>query len=262
MLQRWRIKFVGAPSARVKWCLNGRKWFAMNRLRPFLSFMLKPEHLQEVMPLLPADKAALYAPLLAKWCERYEMANPVTLAMFLAQVAEESGQMLRWRENMNYSSPARLVAVWPSRFTLETAKAYVNQPQKLGNYVYGGRLGNVEPMDGWNYRGGGLLQATGREMYAKLAATVGRELGIDFVAEPHRITEPEAGIAAACWIWAVEKGLNEISQAKDKVVIRFRGQRVSLPPFTAVTRLINGGETNLKSRLAYWKTAKRVLGVE
>lgn len=69
------------------------------------------------------------------------------------------------RENMNYRA-ARIKQVWPSR---PEAVKFAGKPRELANSVYGGRLGNRPGTDdGWNYRGGGIDQLTGRDNYAKI----------------------------------------------------------------------------------------------
>lgn len=90
-------------------------------------------------------------------------------------------------ENLTYSSAARIHAVWPTRFpTVESAKPYIKSAQKLANKVYGGRLGNTEPDDGWDYRGRGPAQLTGKENYKKFSDL----LGVDLVENPDFAKSP------------------------------------------------------------------------
>jgi putative chitinase len=90
------------------------------------------------------------------------------LAYIFATAHHETGaRFAPVEENLNYSAK-RLTQVWPSRFpSIAAATPYANNPQKLANKVYGGRMGNVAPDDGWRYRGRGFVQITGRDNYAK-----------------------------------------------------------------------------------------------
>ena len=99
------------------------------------------------------------------------------LAYLLATVHHETGRAMRpIEEDLNYSSE-RLRAVWPSRFASAAAAApYARNPEALANKVYGGRLGNVGPGDGWRYRGRGLPMLTGRDNYRRAGALVGQPL--------------------------------------------------------------------------------------
>lgn len=96
------------------------------------------------------------------------------LAYILATPYHECGRAYKpIRENMNYSAK-RLIQVWPSRFkSMSRANQYARSPEKLANLVYANRLGNGPPEsgDGWKYRGGGMVQETGRDNYKKAGLT-------------------------------------------------------------------------------------------
>ena len=64
-------------------------------------------------------------------------------AHLLGQVHHESGGFKKTKESLYYSTPERIQAVWPSRFpTVEDAKPYAKNPEKLAGKVYSGRMGN------------------------------------------------------------------------------------------------------------------------
>ena len=86
------------------------------------------------------------------------------LAYILATAYGEA-KMTPKRENMSYTAD-RIKQVWPSR---PEAVQFARKPEALANSVYGVRLGNrVGTNDGWNYRGGGIDQLTGRDNYRKI----------------------------------------------------------------------------------------------
>lgn len=150
------------------------------------------------------------------------------LAYFLAQAAEESGGFTVFEENLNYSA-ARMTRVWPARFpTVHSAEPYARNPEKLANKVYGGRMGNSEPGDGWRFRGRGPIQLTGRDNYR----TIGRFLGLDLVGNPDLANEPEHMMLVQAGYWA-KNDLNRFADRGD---------------FIGLTRAINGGLTNLALR--------------
>lgn len=105
-------------------------------------------------------------------------------AYMLATVRHECGpDMQPIIENLNYTSAARIAQVWPTRFTVATAKAYVRNPEKLANNVYANRLGNGDAAsgDGFRYRGRGIgAQFTGKVNYEKFS----KLFNVDLVNNP------------------------------------------------------------------------------
>lgn len=157
-------------------------------------------------------------------------------AHFLAQVLHETGGLRMLVENLNYSAQ-RMVEVWPSRFnTWVDALPFAHNSRALANKVYGGRMGNVGPNDGWRYIGRGLVQLTGRENYAR----IGQALGVDLVGYPTSVLDPENGLRVAGAYWA-SAGCNASADAD---------------ALEAVTKKINGGLVGLAERRAWLKRVR------
>ena len=71
--------------------------------------------------------------------------------------------------------------------TMESAIDLVKQGAVgIGDVIYGGRLGNDKPGDGYKYRGRGYIQLTGKEAYEKL----GKFVGVDLVGDPDKVNHP------------------------------------------------------------------------
>lgn len=124
------------------------------------------------------------------------------MAYIMATPYHEVGPSLEpVTENLNYTAK-RITEVWPSRFkTIASAKPYAGNPEALGNKVYGGRMGNDLPGDGFRYRGRGLSQITGKEMYTKF----GKLMSLDLVGNPDLALQPK--IAGRILVVGMRDGL-------------------------------------------------------
>jgi putative chitinase len=193
-----------------------------------------PAVLRVVAPHLTAPLVDTWTAALAHPMQVAQMNTPKRVCAAIGQFAEESGGFSVMQENLNYSA-ARMMQVWPSRFpTLESAQPYANNPEKLADLVYSGRLGNGTPEsgDGWRFRGEGLIELTGRALDTQFAQSVG--MTVDQAAA-WMLTPPGAA-ASACWYWTIRGGLNELADAWE---------------ISAITQKVNGGLTNLQTRLNY-----------
>ncbi|MFC0305205.1 glycoside hydrolase family 19 protein [Rhizorhabdus histidinilytica] len=115
------------------------------------------------------------------------------LAWALAETANETGGYTRFEENLNYSAGA-LVRTWPNRFNAAKAARFARQPEAIANEVYGGRMGNDQPGDGWAYRGRGMLQLTGKANYLLFD----KRLGIGLDTHPEIAAVPALSLLIAC----------------------------------------------------------------
>lgn len=154
-----------------------------------------------------ADAAQIPLERAGRWHEHMELAmdvyaisKPKQQAAFIAQLSHESMAFQRTEENLKYSTPERIRAVWPFRFrSIVDARPFVREPEKLANHVYANRMGNGDQHsgDGWRYRGRGLLQITGKDNYR--AAQIGMELPL--LATPDLLKMDEYAAASAAWWW-------------------------------------------------------------
>jgi len=157
---------------------------------------------------------------------------PLRLHHFMAEIAVESGGLSKLEENLNYSAK-RLTQVWPKRFpTIAAATPFARNPEALANKVYGGRLGNTQPGDGWRYRGSGLMQTTGRENFR----AVGHE------DDPETLRHPVGVLASALKFWS-DHGCNAIADRDNLLKLRIT---------------INGGTNGLDDAKVWLAKAKRI----
>lgn len=92
--------------------------------------MLTASFLKQVCPLCSDPEGWTQA--LNPALERYEINTRTRLCSFLAQTSHESNQFNRLVESLNYTTPQRLMRVWPRRFpTVASALPYVRNEAKL-----------------------------------------------------------------------------------------------------------------------------------
>jgi putative chitinase len=171
---------------------------------------------------------------------KYDISTPKREAAFIGQCSVESANFTRLQENLNYSAQ-RLTQVWPSRFpNISMAEPYANNPEKLANFVYAGRMGNLQDGDGWKFHGRGLIQLTGRENYANC----GSSIGVDIIDNPDLLLTPQYAVLSAGWFWH-KRDLNSLADSQE---------------YGTMTRRINGGTTGLDERIAKITKTLQVLG--
>ncbi len=182
--------------------------------------------------------------------------TPLRIAHALAQQAVETGGFSRLTESFNYA-PDRLNTVFNTvsiriseadrkrlgRQEGESAVPVARQ-REIANIVYGGvwgkkNLGNEKPDDGWNFRGRGAKQTTGRRNYQAVKDAT----RIDVVANPALLEDPDKGMEAAVLYWKA-RDCNPIADADD---------------CRKLTQTVNGGVTGLADREIALKRAKAIL---
>ncbi|WP_294288540.1 glycoside hydrolase family 19 protein [uncultured Chryseobacterium sp.] len=172
---------------------------------------------------------------LAETMEKYGVITLEDSKRFLANCLNETGGFTRFAENGNYTTPRRLQEVFPSAFGRPgmTGKnnpaEYLRNEKKLFNLVYDDRkfkkgLGNLFDGDGWNFKGRGAIQVTGRNNYTMLS----KRTGIDFVGNPQWLESDQYKFVSALDFWKTHKLSEKPSLLATRQVI---AGNYSLNPF-------------------------------
>lgn len=163
------------------------------------------------------------------------------VCMFIAQTGHESADFNVLSENLNYSQQGLRKTFGKYFPSDQIAWRYARQPQWIASRVYAGRMGNGSEasMDGWKFRGRGLLQVTGRNNY--------RACSLHLFGDERLLTNPDLllqstnAILSACWFWKA----NKLSLYSKNI--------------RQATKIINGGYNGLAHREAIYKQALKVL---
>lgn len=201
----------------------------------------------KIMPSLTDDVAERYVHVLNVLLPKYEINTPRRVAHFLAQIAQESGELKYTVENLNYSA-AGLLRTFRKYFpSTQMANDYARNPEKIANRVYANRLGNGDEQsgDGWKYRGRGLIQLTGKSNYMAYYEHLTSK-GILVPSNIDELSLPYHAVLSACWFWQ-----------KNKINILADGTSDSAV-CEAITRRVNGGTNGLENRKKYYLKSKAV----
>ncbi len=198
--------------------------------------MLTPELIKQIAPRARDD----YVKSLtsdAGWLTlaRYDVTDKLErLAGFLANCMHETGGLAHLRESLYYPTPQRLRQVWPSRFGNKSDQELLGlcrNEKALAAAVYNGRMSNRPGTDdGYNFRGAGYLQTTGRDNFTRY----GKLVGIDFSTDPPPSTDDtDALLVMAAAQWAAGR-CNEMCEGGN---------------FSGACAMINVGNASLISKV-------------
>lgn len=138
------------------------------------------DQLKQAMPTISAQALAAYINPLNKAMDEFGI-NPKQRAMFISQLAHESGDLRYFEE-------------------LASGDAYEGRAD----------LGNTQPGDGRRFKGRGPIQLTGRANYR----AAGRALGLPLEARPDLATSPDVGFRTAGWYWKTHN-IGPLAEAGD-----------------------------------------------
>ena len=198
---------------------------------------------EQVAELLPRIEAQVWFDAMTRVLPKWNIDTVDRVAGFIAQTSHESGGYSVLTENLNYSAEA-LDKIFPKYFKRagRDARNYHRQPEKIANVIYANRMdnGGTDSGDGWRFRGGGILQLTGRYNYTQF----GKAEGMSAEEATEFVRSPIGALASACWFWDTNN-INKYCDTQD---------------ITGMTKRINGGTIGLEDRKKHYAHALEVLG--
>lgn len=209
------------------------------------------KHLHALFPRLTEMVIAGYVIPLGAALVEFSITTPPRISAFLAQLGHESAGLTCWVEDLHYrpETLAKLFARCRDTHgnpTWGAIEACRRGPEAVAELIYGDRedLGNVEPGDGWRFRGRGPIRVTGRANYKRTGAV----LEVDLEAQPALLETPQYGFRSAGLYW-MSRGLNDLADRETDNAYKF------------ISRRINGGLAGLDDRVGRWREARAVFGL-
>lgn len=214
--------------------------------------LVTQKHLRALFTRLTDLAIAGYVVPLGAALLEFSITTPLRAAAFLAQVGHESAGLRIWAEDLHYGAET-LAKLFPGRCrdshgrpNTAAIEAARKGPEAVAALIYDQRddLGNIEPGDGWRFRGRGPIQISGRSNYK----TTGELLEADLLAQPELLETPEYGFRSAGLYW-LTRSLNDLADRDTEGAYR------------VITRRINGGSIGWEDRFRRWREARAIFGL-
>lgn len=219
----------------------------------------------QIRKIAPGARGDLVDAIVRGWPEAVHIAKLSTrkrASAFLGQIMTETGGLQILSESGAYRESQIMkifgVGRHSAKVTASEAKAIAALPVAkrgpvLFNRVYGvgnptkmREFNNTGPNDGWLYRGGGMMQCTGKSNYAAMA----KKTGLPLVEHPELLHHPDTAFKAAYLEWGQDGRANRTADAIDP----------ALPAtFADNRRVINGGTNGLSNFKAFYAQAMKIL---
>lgn len=201
-------------------------------------------------PSLTAEQAKIMVDALNRELPRWNITTPRRIRYFLTHCFAETMGFTKLQESLFYTTAARIVAVWPSRFNLSgtsgklNANNYLRNSVKLANEVYANRYGNgnASSGDGAKYLGRGFMHLTFKDNYKRASLAIYEDERL--MQNPELVSSDlSVAVATACWFWKTN-GLNELADADE---------------FTATTKKVNGSTRPVQERVPILRNSKMLV---
>lgn len=221
-------------------------------------FILTADIVTKVSLTITGQRASEIARLHTEICPLYGIDSANIFHEFFANVLHESECFTRLEEGLNYKVQGLIDTFGLDRISVEEASRFgrkagqIANKVAIANTVYGGswgkqHLGNIHPNDGWEFRGAGPIQMTGRGNITAFTDYFNGKFKTTYTPElmaSRMRADLATGIHSACWIFAISKKLIDEAERDE---------------MRTIIKKINGGYLGEEKRMAFYERAKKYI---
>ncbi|MGV6832634.1 MAG: glycoside hydrolase family 19 protein [bacterium] len=228
---------------------------------------LRLEHIQGIFPIASDSKRKNVLNIFNEYCQAFEINTFLRIAHFFAQIKKEVGESINFKnENLNYSIKA-LKSGYPFAYfkTHHTqaelygrGNGHAANQQMIANIAYDDKnrsprykLGNIHEGDGWNFRGKGFIQLTGRTNYEAANREIQAKVpdaNIDIITNPESILTIKGAMVSSMAYWT----MNNLNVKSDNA--GWNQDNVD-----SITRVVNNGTKSYDARRENLVIIKEIL---
>lgn len=223
-----------------------------------MPLILTADQVTKVSLSITGNKASEVARLHTAICPQYGINTADIFHEFFANELHESNCFTVLSENLNYLTSSLLDLFSRKRISVEQASRFGRKPGQMANQVaiantiYGGEwgkknLGNIHENDGWEFRGSGPIQITGRAnitAFTNFYNTLCIDAYTPELMASRLRADIEIGIHSACWIFAVAKKLIDEAERNE---------------MKTIVKKINGGYLGIEERMEFYKRCQQYI---
>jgi putative chitinase len=242
--------------------INNNVKIDYKKVHKIIPCSLTIESITKIFPTADASRRKEMLETFREFCVNFEINTLVRIAHFFAQVKEEVGESINFKnESLNYSVEA-LKSGYPFEYFKShhaeaerygRNKAHSANQEAIANRVYANRMGNgdIASGDGWKYRGKGFIQLTSRYNYKMANNEIQKRAktsSVDIIINPESILTIKGAMLSAMAFWTAK----HLNSKADKAGWNRENTK-------NITKVINKDTKSYEDRKEHFDLIKKIL---
>jgi len=242
--------------------INNNVKIDYKKVHKIIPCSLTIESITKIFPTADASRRKEMLETFREFCVNFEINTLVRIAHFFAQVKEEVGESINFKnESLNYSVEA-LKSGYPFEYFKShhaeaerygRNKAHSANQEAIANRVYANRMGNgdIASGDGWKYREKGFIQLTSRYNYKMANNKIQKRAktsGVDIIINSESILTIKGAMLSAMAFWTAK----HLNSKADKAGWNRENTK-------NITKVINKDTKSYEDRKEHFDLIKKIL---